>query len=233
MIDKISYYFILFIIYSFLGWSMEVILKIIEKKKFINRGFLIGPICPIYGCGCLLLITTLSKYKNNIFVLFGMAIFICSVLEYLTSYIMEKIFNARWWDYSTKKYNLNGRICTSTMIPFGILGSLVVYIINPLITKIIYLISNKQLKIITIILLILFISDLIISLIIMFKFKGTLKTIEKDGTEEISKKVKEILRKRSYLYKRLIDAFPNFMNPKERLIILKQSIEKELKKYLK
>lgn len=233
MIDNISYYFILFIIYSFIGWSMEVILKIIEKKKFINRGFLIGPICPIYGCGCLLLITTLSKYKNNIFVLFGMAIFICSVLEYLTSYIMEKIFNARWWDYSTKKYNLNGRICTSTMIPFGILGSLVVYIINPLITKIIYLIPNKQLNIISIILLIIFISDLIISMIIMFKFKGTLKTIEKDGTEEISKKVKEILRKRSYLYKRLIDAFPNFMNPKERLIILKQSIEKELKKYLK
>lgn len=233
MIETIRYYFILFIIYSFIGWSMEVITKLIEKKKFINRGFLIGPICPIYGCGCLLLIITLSKYKNNIFVLFGMAILICSVLEYLTSYIMEKLFNARWWDYSTKRFNLNGRICASTMIPFGILGSLVVYIINPIITKTIYLIPTNTLKIISITLIIIFISDLIISITIMYGFKGTLKTIEKDGTEEISKKVKEILEKRSYLYKRLVEAFPNFMNPKERLIILKQSIEKELKKYLK
>lgn len=233
MIEIIRYYFILFIIYSFIGWSMEVITKLIEKKKFINRGFLIGPICPIYGCGCLLLIITLSKYRNNIFVLFGMAILICSVLEYLTSYIMEKLFNARWWDYSTKRFNLNGRICASTMIPFGILGSLVVYIINPIITKLIYLIPTNTLKIISITLIIIFISDLIISITIMYGFKGTLKTIEKDGTEEISKKVKEILEKRSYLYKRLVEAFPNFMNPKERLIILKQSIEKELKKYLK
>ncbi len=233
MLDKLSYYFILFIIYSFIGWCMEVIIKLVEKKKFVNRGFLIGPICPIYGCGCLLLILTLSKYKNNIFVLFGMAIFICSVLEYLTSYIMEKLFNARWWDYSTKRFNLNGRICASTMIPFGILGSLVVYIINPLITKLIYIISVKSLNLISLILFVVFICDLIVSIIIMFGFKGTLKTIEKDGTEEISKKVKEILTKKSYLYKRLVEAFPNFMNPKERLILLKQSIEKELKKYLK
>lgn len=233
MFNILCYYFILFLIYSFIGWSIEVVGKIIEKKRFINRGFLIGPICPIYGCGCLLLILLLSKYKDNIFVLFGMAIIICSILEYFTSYIMEKLFKARWWDYSTKKFNLNGRICASTMIPFGILGTLVVYVINPVIEKLIFLIPIKTLNIISVVLFVIFVCDLIISLCIMFGFKGTLKTLELDGTEEISKRVKDVLLKRSYLYRRLVNAFPNLMNPKERLILIKQSIEKELKKYLK
>ena len=231
--NEIYYYFLLFLIYSFIGWLIEVIGKLIEKHKFINRGFLVGPICPIYGHGCILMILTLSRYKDNPLILFINAIFICSLLEYFTSYFMEKIFKARWWDYSTKKFNLNGRICVETMIPFGILGSLVICVINPIFEYLLNLFNFETIKIIAIVLFIIYIIDYTISLIIMFGFKGTLKTVEKDGTEEITKKVKKILINKNVLYKRLVEAFPNFMNPKERLLLIKARVEKELKKYMK
>lgn len=231
--NEIYYYFLLFLIYSFIGWLIEVIGKLIEKHKFINRGFLIGPICPIYGHGCILMILTLSRYKDNPLTLFIYAIFICSLLEYFTSYFMEKIFKARWWDYSTKRFNLNGRICAETMIPFGILGTLVICVINPIFEYLLNLFNFETIKITAIVLFIIYIIDYTISLVIMFGFKGTLKTVEKDGTEEITKKVKKILINKNVLYKRLVEAFPNFMNPKERLLLIKERVEKELKKYMK
>ena len=227
--NEIYYYFLLFLIYSFIGWLIEVIGKLIEKHKFINRGFLIGPICPIYGHGCILMILTLSRYKDNPLTLFIYAIFICSLLEYFTSYFMEKIFKARWWDYSTRKFNLNGRICAETMIPFGILGTLVICVINPIFEYLLNLFNFETIKITAVVLFIIYIIDYTISLIIMFGFKGTLKTVEKDGTEEITKKVKKILINKNVLYKRLVEAFPNFMNPKERLLLIKAKVEKELK----
>ena len=95
------------------------------------------------------------------------------------------------------------------------------------------LFSFQTIKITAIVLFVIYLIDYIISLIIMFGFKGTLKTVEKDGTEEITKKVKDILINKNVLYKRLVEAFPNFMNPKERLLLIKARVEKELKKYIK
>ncbi len=220
--------FILFIIYSFIGWSMETICKLIQKGRFINRGFLIGPWCPIYGIGCILLTLLLTRYKANPILLFVMAIIICSFLEYMTSYIMEKIFGARWWDYSTKKFNINGRICAETMIPFGLLGLLVIYFLNPFLIKEIDKIDFNILNIISIIILIIFILDLIISFVIIFNFKSTIKKTERDSTEEITKKVKEIFLSKSILHRRLVNAFPNFKN---RTKIIKDKLKAKYKKY--
>ena len=220
---------ILFIIYSMIGWTMEVIFTLIEKKKFTNRGFMIGPWCPIYGTGCICLIILLDSCKNNPVVLFIRAIIICSIIEYMTSIIMEKIFKARWWDYSDKKFNLNGRICLETMIPFGILGLLVVYFVNPFIVNILDKIPVITLNILGIILLLIFVADFIISSKIIFKFKDTLKRTEKDATEQISKKVKEIFLSKGILYRRLIKAFPNFKHSKEYLLELKNRINEKLK----
>ena len=119
--ELIAEYFLYFIIYSFLGWTMEVICKLVELKKFVNRGFLIGPICPIYGYGVLAIVLIIGSFKGDLLAVFLKSILVCSILEYLTSYLMEKIFKARWWDYSNKKFNLNGRICLETKIPKGII----------------------------------------------------------------------------------------------------------------
>ena len=123
--------------YSFIGWFMEVACKFYEQRKFVNRGFLLRPICPIYGYGVILIILLIGNSNNDILSVFLKSIQICSVLEYLTSYIMEKIFKARWWDYSQKKFNINGRICLETTIPFGIAGTIAVYIVNPFFVKMI------------------------------------------------------------------------------------------------
>lgn len=210
MIDVFVKYFLLFIIYSFIGWAMEMIVTTIETKKVVDRGFLIGPYCPIYGCGGVLMTTFLTHFQDNLILLFFMAIIICGMLEYFTGYIMEKLFKARWWDYSNKKINLHGRICVDTLIPFGILGTFIIYIANPFFIDIIKSVPKILLISITIFLFIIFIIDTVVSIIITFNLRGTIKKIALDNTEEITEKVKEVIRERSIIYKRLVKAFPNW-----------------------
>lgn len=190
MLYNIEIYFMLFIIYSILGWIMECTLGLIQKHKFINRGFLIGPYCPIYGVGVVSVSLLLTRFSNNIIVLFLLSTIICGTLEYLTSYFMEKIFKARWWDYSQKKFNINGRICIETLIPFGIISTFVICIANPWMIDKLHLIPHNILNYIVIVILILYIIDCCISFNIILRFKNLNKQ-EKDNTEEITKKVRE------------------------------------------
>lgn len=208
--DVLAKYFLYFMIYSFIGWLMEVICKLIEKKKFINRGFLIGPICPIYGYGVLAIILLIGKDKSDILDVFLKAILICSILEYGTSYIMEKLFKARWWDYSNKKFNINGRVCLETMIPFGILGCLIVYLVHPWVVKLVSLLNSTLTLIIAIILLVVYIIDNIISFNVMYKIKGEIKRQNIDNTEVIREKVLKWLDNNSILYRHIKGAYPKF-----------------------
>jgi len=208
MIHTIEIYFLLFMIYSFIGWCIEVVGKFIEYKRFINRGFLIGPYLPIYGWGGLLITILLQKYVNDIITLFVLAMFICSILEYFTSYFMEKIFYARWWDYSTKKFNLNGRICLDTMIPFGLLGLFMIKIVNPIIFKVLNNINNYNLSFIFMFIFTIFLTDNIISLDVLSRVRNHNKKKEKDNTEEMSDKVREFIAT-TWGEKRLLKAFPN------------------------
>ena len=120
MLYTVETYLLLFFIYSIGGWLMEVIGKLIEKRKFVNRGFLIGPYCPIYGHGAILITILLQKYIDDPIALFIMGVVVCSILEYLTSYFMEKIFHARWWDYSDKPFNFHGYICLEFSLIWGL-----------------------------------------------------------------------------------------------------------------
>ena len=219
---KICYYFLLFLMYSVLGWLMEVINSYFIHKRFVNRGFLIGPYCPIYGIGVLLIISFLNDYMDNFLVLFILAMVICLVLEYLTSYFLELIFKARWWDYSNNRFNINGRVCLETAIPFGIGGLIIMYFINPLFIGILGKMSEKFLIILSVVLMILFLADLIISFLIMLKFRNIGIKSMKDNTEEMNKIVKEYLTKNSRWTKRLVDSFPNF---KIRIEKIKQKYE--------
>ena len=99
--------FYIFIIYSILGWLMEVIIVSSKKRKITARGFLIGPWCPIYGFGALFITLLLKKYYNDPVALFIMSFLMGTILEYVTSYLMEKLFHARWWDYSDHKFQIN------------------------------------------------------------------------------------------------------------------------------
>lgn len=216
-------YCILFFIFSFLGWVMEVTLTLITDKKFVNRGFLLGPCCPIYGCGCILLNLLLHNYTNNILVLFILTMFTCSSLEYITSFLMEKIFKLRWWDYSQMKFNINGRICLETMTPFSILGVLAIKYATPFFITNINKLSEKTILIISIILITLFIIDVIISLTIVFKLKFVSKNIKKDSTLDIKNAIKKFIKNDIYVYERIIESFPNLTKSlKEKALKLKK-----------
>ena len=206
---KLTEVFLLFIIYAFIGWIVEIINNIIVYKKFVNRGFLIGPYCPIYGVGGLIATIFLTKYKESIIVLFVMSMFLFALLEYFTSYLMEKLFKARWWDYSNYRFNINGRICLETLVPFGLLGCFAIYIVNPSF-KFLFSLANPQvLNIIVIVIAIFFALDVILSLKIISSFKNTAMCfLKKDNTEEITKKVKEVLLNKSVWTRRLMKAFP-------------------------
>ena len=198
-------YCILFFIFSFLGWVMEVTLTLITDKKFVNRGFLLGPCCPIYGCGCILLNLLLQNYVNNIIVLFILTMFTCSLLEYITSFLMEKIFKLRWWDYSQMRFNINGRICLETMTPFSILGVLAIKYATPFFITNINKLSEKTI------------------LIIVFKLKFVSKNIKKDSTLDIKNAIKKFIKNDFYVYERIIESFPNLTKSlKEKALKLKK-----------
>ncbi len=210
-IYNIKIIFLLFIFYSVIGWIIEVLDQFYRQKRFINRGFLIGPYCPVHGIGALLMILLLSGITDSYIVLFFSAAIICTLLEYITSFLLEKIFKARWWDYTCYKFNLNGRVCLQNSIFFGIAGVFIVKIANPFMVKII--IKNiTNLNIICLIFGIIFILDLIVSFNVIVKFKNIANSLTKDSTEEISSRVKKILSNKSILFKRLINAFPNLKN---------------------
>lgn len=206
----LSTYFLLFMIYSFIGWCGEIAISFLQNKRFINRGFLMGPICPIYGCGCVLLTWLLSKYANDLIVLFCLSMIICSILEYLTSWIMEIIFKMRWWDYSHLKFNINGRICLYYAAPFGIIGTVVVQYINPFFINLINHIPSVLYNISVVILASLFVLDVIVSSNVIFNLKNFVRASSKDSTEDLKKEIKKKMQVNTSLYMRLIKAFPDF-----------------------
>ena len=209
--ELICKYFLYFIIYSFIGWLLEVICKFFEFKRYINRGFLIGPICPIYGYGVLTIILLIGRNTSDILSVFLKSILVCSLLEYFTSYFMEKLFKARWWDYSQRRFNINGRICLETMLPFGILGTTVVYLIHPIIVKFVNLFNSNTTIVISIIIFIIYLIDNIISFNVMNKIKNEIKKHKVDNTELIRKKVFSWLENNSVLYRHIKEAFPKFI----------------------
>lgn len=209
---------------------MEVTCKFIQYKKFINRGFLIGPYCPIYGWGALAITILLKRYMEDPLVLFVMSTIICSIIEYLTSYFMEKKYHARWWDYSNKKFNINGRICLETLIPFGILGVAIMYGTNPILFKLYNQIPQLVINILTAILFIGFILDNIISSNIISSINVEGNKLIKDNTEEITEKIKQVLRQKSWLHRRLINAYPGLKDIKVKIKKVEQKIDERRKR---
>ena len=226
----IRIYFLLFLAYSVIGWCLEVVGKLIEQKKFINRGFLVGPYCPIYGTGGILITFLLKKYIPDPFALFVMAILLCGTLEYLTSYFMEKIYHARWWDYSQRKFNINGRVCLNTIIPFGLLGMFIMYISNPFLIGKLEALPEQTLNILFWTLLAIFVIDNIVSTNVISYVGKTTKEFGKslDNTEEITSKVKEALLNKSGLYRRLLDAYPKVQSIKVKIKEKKEEIKRQV-----
>ena len=139
-----SVYYLLsyFFIYGFLGWCSEVAFAAFKQRKFVNRGFLNGPICPVYGFGVGFVVSLLMPYKSNVFFMYIASVIAVSSIEWITGFALEKIFHSRWWDYSDQPFNLNGYICLPFSLIWGAACMPIVYVVHPMITKFVGLIPG-------------------------------------------------------------------------------------------
>lgn len=204
----IENYFLLFFVSSVLGWTMEVCCKLIEFRRFINRGFLIGPYCPIYGFGAVLITALLSGYADAPLSVFVLAMVVCGALEYLTSYLMEKLFHARWWDYSQRRFNLNGRVCANTLIPFGLLGLAMIYAVKPFLFGLFGMIPEAVKDAVCSVVACGMLCDAVISGTVLSKIRKTAELSGGDDTESLTRAVREKLASQGALIRRALRAFP-------------------------
>ena len=228
---ELAYTMILFFIFSVIGYILEVISVFTKEKRIVlSRGYLIGPYIPVFGFGGLIITFFLSNYQDNIITLFVLGVVYCCSLEYFTSYLMEKIFHLRWWDYSYRKYNLNGRICLETGFMFGFGSLFVVKLCNPFVYSILDKLSRSTICTIGLILFIIMFSDFVLSTFTIVRLKiDTSKYVNTDATLVIKKEVKESIRKYSFFYKRLFEAFPTLSRDNIYFVKVKQIIDKIVK----
>ena len=132
----------IFFAYAFLGWCTEVCFAALVTGKFVNRGFLNGPLCPIYGFGVVIVLFCLEPLRDNLLLLFLGSVLLTSALEWVTGFLLEKLFHQRWWDYSDEPFNLGGYICLRFSIAWGLACLFVVEILHPTVLLVIRLIPR-------------------------------------------------------------------------------------------
>lgn len=223
-------YFLMFFTLSVAGWCMEVTCKYVQFGRFINRGFLLGPYCPIYGVGSVLILLLLSEFADRPLAVFLLAMVVCGTLEYITSYLMEKLFQARWWDYSNRRFNLNGRVCANTLIPFGLLGLVLVYWIEPLLLSLFNQLSDGAMHALCIGLTVLMLADSVISVMVLGKIRKSVNHTAADDTEALTKAVREKLSQQSVLLRRMLSAFPYLKLYNSKLLQQMKRKREELKR---
>ena len=199
----------LFAIMSMAGWLLEVVCKYIENGRFVNRGFLTGPYCPIYGTGSVLAIVLLEDLAPHPVAVFFMSMLVCGSLEYITGWIMEKLFHARWWDYSERRFNLNGRVCLETLVPFSLMCLAIIYIVKPALFNMFIKMPPSIGHASCIIFAALFIADIVISGHILHRIRNSAELTDGDNTESLTQVVRAELTKKGLLLRRYTRAFPH------------------------
>lgn len=156
-----NWYLILwvFYIYAVLGWCAEVAYAAVKARAFVNRGFLNGPYCPIYGFGMVIVLLCLTPIADNIVLLFFGSALLTSLLELVTGYILEKFFDGKWWDYSGLPLNIHGYICLPFSLLWGAGCAVIMRVLHPLIMKLIFLFCNTAGFVAACILAVLFLAD--------------------------------------------------------------------------
>lgn len=212
MLNTVCSLIVMFFVFSCAGWVMEVTLKFIEFHRFINRGFLIGPYCPVYGFGVVaatVVVGGMVGRHGTLWEVFFAGMVMCGALEYFTGWYMEKMFHARWWDYSTKPMNLHGRIWIGNLVLFGIACVIIVDFVDPLFFRAVERIPSTALYIISAAIVVLMLADCIISHFLMNEVRDAIEEQSGDNTEEISQKIHALLKNRNVLMRRIHGAFGN------------------------
>ncbi len=175
MINTLENWFLWFMFYSIFGWIYECIVCSVSERKLINRGFLNGPYCPIYGCGAVLDLLILGRLTNPAVIFFAGIAVNCS-LEYFTGWGMEKLFHAKWWDYSNYRFNIKGRVCLLGAVVFGTFAAILIKIVHPFTVSLFARFSPNALHILTAMLFVMFVTDITVTLIGFAGFSSKLRS---------------------------------------------------------
>lgn len=196
-----DFYFVVlyFFVYSFLGWCSEVAFAACKEHRFINRGFLNGPFCPIYGFGVSLVIVFLTPYRSNLVFLYIASVVLVTVLEGVTGWAMDKIFHHKWWDYSDMPLNIGGYVCLVFSLVWGVACVAIMNLIHPLIHKGVALLPHTLGIVLIILLGGLLIADTYVTASSIFKFNRQLEHMEKIAAElhELSEQLGENIYSRT------------------------------------
>lgn len=198
-----------FVIYSFFGWCLEVVYQAAEHGVFINRGFLNGPYCPIYGFGVITVIIMLYPLRNNILVLYAGSVLLTTAIELVTGFFLEKIFHQHWWDYSDQPFNFKGYICLKFSLLWGVACLVTIKLIQPSVDAFVDKLPEKPGIILLSVFYIGFASDFIITVMAIMNIKkrimlledisGEMRKISDATGERIFDTVEEIRDKRDEL----------------------------------
>lgn len=181
----------IFIIYAFIGWCTEVSYAALDRGIFVNRGFLNGPYCPIYGCGVVIVVAVLTPLKDNLLILFIGSFLLTSILEYITGYLLEKVFHNQWWDYSDKPFNIHGYVCLKFSIYWGLACTFIMDVLHPIIYKGITMMPHIVGMVLICIIMAVFFVDCGITVSTILKFNKRLKVMD-EMAERIHKLSDEI-----------------------------------------
>lgn len=218
-----------FIFFSIIGYVGELIYCSLNKRK--SGKALYGPWCPLYGLGGLLITSVLSSFESNILLVYIVGVIVSSFTEYFVSLVLEVIFDARWWDYSFKKFNLNGRICLENSLLFGVLAVVVYYLYIPFRVYLVSICNPLLLRIIVYSIFLVISIDGLITILEAIEVKYRLDVIDKEGTDnKVKLKNKLNKLKSAFNYKRLINEFDFDNSDKSKFLKSFYSIKDKMSK---
>ncbi len=223
------------LIYGFIGWCCEVIFAAVEQGKFVNRGFLNGPICPIYGLGMLLVLWVLTPLKTHLWLLFFGSVLLCTVLEYVTGFLLEKLFHQKWWDYSKYPFHLQGYVCLKFSLLWGLGAMFAVWVVHPPIALLLEKLPKTAGMPLLIFFWAVFASDLAVTLIAVLKLPRQLRAIREveqtldklsseigghlyTGTEMLLSKEKDVSELKARLMARYAEAAASMSGVQRRVL---------------
>lgn len=224
---QIYYLILYFFTYGFLGWCTEVAFASVKERRFVNRGFLNGPICPIYGVGVSAVVFLLEPFKDSLLLLYVSSVVVVTLIEGVTGYAMDKVFHHKWWDYSDQPLNIGGYVCLVFSLVWGIACVAIMKLIHPLIHSALSFLPFVMGMILIIILGIVLFADLYVTAATILKLNRHLETMEKIAAElhELSEKVG------SNIHENVMDTIEKQEEGKKKLEEGKKKLEELKEKY--
>lgn len=214
----------IFFIYAFFGWCIEVAYAAVDRGVFVNRGFLNGPYCPIYGFGVSIVTLLLTPLRDNLLILFLGSFLLTSLLEFITGFLLEKLFHTKWWDYSDKPFNIKGYVCLKFSVYWGMACTFVMDIIQPMIMKFIHHFPNTVGVVLIVFFSVVFVGDSVYTVLTILKLNRHLRKLD-----EMAQHIHAISDE---LGEKIYDEVTQVMEKSEELQLSKEEISKRKEQFL-